>query len=276
MTVCIAAKCIDGAENRIVLCTDRRSGSALGSAETALKDRTLPHGWRCLTAGTEADIVALIRLYREAFVDPGNLAAVKIDATIKGPLFRRKKELAEEYIRNRFAISHAEFISLGKEKFPADIFHDALQRVSLLDLKADLIVAGFIDGAEEIYRCSSAGKVIAAYEYAVIGSGEYLAEASLLRRGQNDVMSLDETIYNVYEAKKHSEAVGSVGRQTSIYVLSRDGSHRAISVQLQMQLGEMFDKYGPKPVPRDLTFEGARYYDQEVAASAGKSADETC
>ena len=58
MTVCIAAACRDGSGPKIVLCTDKKSSSSLGSAETARKAVKLAMNWWCLTAGTEADILA--------------------------------------------------------------------------------------------------------------------------------------------------------------------------------------------------------------------------
>ena len=115
VTVCIAAACIEGEERKIVLCTDRRTGSVLGSAETALKNRTIKDGWRCLTAGAETDIHAMVRLYRAAFRSTPTITVQNIDSIIKLPLQQRKKELADEYIRHRFAISHADFITFGKE-----------------------------------------------------------------------------------------------------------------------------------------------------------------
>lgn len=213
----------------------------------------------------ESHILSLLRLYELSFSDKENLAPHKIDAAIKNPLFRRKKELADEYVQNRFAMSHDDFLKLGKEKLPSDLFHDALQKIAAIDLKADLIVAGFVQGAQEIYICSSDGKAAPVMEFAVIGEGEYLAEAALLRRGQNDVTSLEETLYNVYEAKRQAEAVGSVGKLTSIRVLSEDGEHKLVSSKTRTQLRKLYTEYGPKDLPGVLTFDGPLYYEEETA-----------
>ena len=136
-----------------------------------------------------------------------------------------------------------------------------------MDLKTDLIITGFLGGSEEIYRCNASGKATAVYEYAVVGEGEYLAEASLLQRGQNDIKSLDETLYNVYEAKKHAESVGSVGKLTSIYVFSSDGTHKLIGANAEHQLLEMYRQYGPKDLPSELKLEGVKYHREETSAA---------
>lgn len=262
MTVCIAAACRDNDEEKIVLCTDRKSNSVLGAAETARKTVWLPNKWRCLTAGTEADIIALTRLYKLEFKNKNNLEAETIDATIKRPLHVRKLNLAEEYVRRRFAISYDEFIKFGKERLPLEVFFDATQNIAQLELDAELILAGFIGKHAEIYYTDSKGVARAAYHFAVVGEGEYIASASLLRREQQDWLSLEETLYNVFEAKTLAERVGSVGKDTDMHVLSI-GGRRLTSLELDKQLEEMFKKYGPQPLPEQIKFEGEYYYKNE-------------
>jgi 20S proteasome alpha/beta subunit len=263
MTVCIAAACRDGGfkgEPKIVLCADRKSSTMLGSAETADKVQYLCHGCRCLTAGTESDIIALVRLYKKIFDDEGNRSATNIDSSIKEPLFRRRHDLATEYIRNRFLMSVDEFMKHGKERLPTELFYDATQKLSAIDLNADLIVAGFIDGAPEIYSTDSFGVARASNHFAVVGEGAYLASASLLRREQHDYSGLEETLYNVFEAKKLSESIGSVGKQTWISVLHHDGSSNITSREVDKELESWYEEYRPKKVRRDRKFNGKYYY----------------
>lgn len=260
MTVCIAAACREGNEKRIVLCTDARVSSALGSAETGRKCKWLRRGWGCLTAGTEGEIAALVRLYEASFKDDANISASAIDASIKGPLSQRKKALAEEYIRHRFAMSHDEFLQFGKERLPAEVFFDAVQQISKISLEAELIIAGFIDRTAEIYYTDSQGRARAATHFAIVGEGEYVASSALLRRQQDDFTSLENTIYNVFEAKKLAQAVGSVGQYTFLAVIREDGSVNLTSLEVDRQLEKLFEKYGPPAVPNNLKFEGEYFY----------------
>jgi 20S proteasome alpha/beta subunit len=259
MTVCIAAICNDNDEYKIVLCVDNKLSSDLGSTDKGRKLRTLPHKWRCLTAGTAPEITSLFRLYKSQFQDEDALTAENIDASMKAPCNRRKHDLAEEYCRTHFVTSHEDFMKFGKDRLPADLFHDAVQKIRNTDLEAQLIIAGFIESSAEIYYTDRWGKARPADDFAVIGQGELLAEAILLRREQHKWSSLEQTLYNVYEAKKYSEGVGTVGKTTDLAVLTSAGMRRT-SVDIDNQLEKLFDKYGPKPIPDDLKFKGEYYF----------------
>jgi 20S proteasome alpha/beta subunit len=259
MTVCMAAACKTGDNRKIMLCADHKSSSILGSSETARKEVPIGSGWYCLTAGTESAILGLVRLLKVEFNDDNNIKPETIDATIKRVLYQRRNELVEEYSQLRFSFSYNGFIKYGKERLPTEIFYDATQKIVQIELNADLIIAGLIGDDPEIYYTDSKGIVRAASHFAVIGEGEYIAASSLLRRGQNDWTSLEKTLYNVFEAKRLSESVGSVGKRTHIAVLEPE-ERRLTSLGLDKQLESWFEKYGPQEVPDDRKFEGEYYF----------------
>ena len=264
VTVCIAAPCLEGKGSRIVVCADRKASSALGSAESTLKMRALPSGWHALVSGNESDIEALIRHFRNQF---GTLPGFEeIDACIKQALFARKRELAEEYVQSRFAITYAEFYATGKERLPADVFHNAIQGISTIDLGAELIICGFISGFPEIYHCDRRGKATAASDFSVIGEGEYLAAASLLRREQHHMESLGHTLYNVFEAKRYAQAVGSVGAKTLLAVLEDGKKSHFCAIGIHEQLDAYLNQYGPKETPQTFGFNGPLYHEQKEQA----------
>ena len=212
MTVCIAAICHeDNDQDRpaIVLCTDARVGGSLGSSEWAFKQVHIGGTWHALTAGDAPDIVTLIKLFQIKFAEPNALLAENIDRSIKDVLFERKKQLAEEFIRDRFAITFDEFSQYGKVRLPEDLFREAMRQLREIDLKAEFILAGYVDGTPEIYSFDGSGRVGAANDYAVCGSGYYLAHAALMRREQSVMCTVERGLYNVFEAKKLSEAVRS-------------------------------------------------------------------
>jgi 20S proteasome alpha/beta subunit len=260
MTVCIAAICRDEDQEKIVLCSDRRMSSGLGGSEVGRKEHALSHGWRCLVSGDEDHFLALIRLYRIHFLDEARLTYEKIDAAMKAPLYERKKDIAEEYIRKRFAFSHDEFVKSGKDRLPADLFHEANQVINHTDLRASLIVAGFVGTSPEIYYTDEHCGAHPVMNFATIGEGSHLAHSVLLRREQMGWDSLSSTLYNVYEAKKYAESIGSVGPGTNISVMRSDGTKEITSYELDTQLGEAYIKYGPQKVPRNIKFDGDYYY----------------
>lgn len=251
MTVCIAAVCRTDAGPRVVLCTDQKAGSALGSAETALKQRTLGRNWISLTAGSESGIEALISVYRAQLNKMGQPNRQNIDEVIRAPISQRKRQLAEEYVQAKLAVSYEYFLDQGREKLPPDMFNDIIRSIASLNLDADFVIAGFISGFPDIYSVNSKGMVCATDEFAVAGEGGYLASAALLRRGQNNILTLEQTLYNVYEAKKYAEAVGSVGKSTVLSVLAPERSDM-MTISVYTELAEMFSKYGPQSLPNDI------------------------
>ena len=213
MTVCIAAACFHDPKDkkrRIVMCSDTKLTSSLGSMEGSLKQVFLPNGWCCLTSGNEPDILALVRLYKAQFKDKANLQAETIDASIKAPLYRRKSELAEEYVQRHLGRSYDYFLKHGKDDLTAEHFFDISQKIARLDLGTSLILTGFIDDEPEIYYTDSDGTAKAAAYYAVIGEGEYVAHSAPLRRGHYDAYFLDQTVDHVYEAKTLAEYVSTL------------------------------------------------------------------
>ena len=261
MTVCIAAQCRGPDGRVIVLCTDRKTSSALGSAETALKLRYLDKHWRMLTAGSERSISALYKLYYHRFFE-GDVTPDGLDTAIKSPLFERKRGIVDEYLKTRFAMPYDDFVKFGKEKLPADMFTEAMRHIKSIDLNAELIIAGFIEKSVEIYQCESNGEAYPVEDFAVIGEGSYLAQATLMRRSQSYVRSLDETLYNVYEAKRYAESVGSVGTATSLTVLHPDGRAAIVNSNTRVNLRTLFQEYGPKNLPDGFKL-GEPYFDEQ-------------
>jgi hypothetical protein len=260
MTVCIAAICEDGADEKLVLCSDRKLSSGLGSADVGKKDFLLPHAWRMLTAGNEGDYRALLKLYQLELLGRPKPSFATVDEVLKAPLFRRKQQIADSYIKKRFAITHAEFVANGKERLPADLYHDAMQRIGRMDLGAEVILAGHVEGMAEIYYTDADGSLHAVTNFATIGEGADLAHSILMRREQNTWSSLSATIYSVYEAKRYAESIGSVGKDTTISVVGQDGERKLLSFDLDKQLETAYEKYGPQKLPSTLKFDGEYYF----------------
>src|SRR5438552_3725069 len=112
MTVCIAAVCEENSDDpKIILCTDRKVSSALGSAETMLKSRIIGTRWRCLTAGKDTDILSLLRLLKNHFMSPSNIDETNVLSLVRNALNERKKEKADEIIQGKFGIPYTDFLA---------------------------------------------------------------------------------------------------------------------------------------------------------------------
>jgi hypothetical protein len=264
VTVCIAAICQDDeGKDQIVLCTDRKISSALGSAETSRKDLLIAHRWRLLTAGEESEIIALHRLYKLQFTDIKNLTADKLDESIKSPLRQRKRELADEYTFARYNMSYADFLASGKEKLPDEEFRNSIRNIAAIRLRANLIIAGFVGESPEVYYTDEEGVARAASDFAVIGEGQYLAQSVLLRREQFSGLSLHKTLYNAYEAKRYSESIGSVGKDTMLAIIASGAKRELTSFGVDKQLEKYYKDYGPKDLPFKFALDGPTFYSEE-------------
>lgn len=261
MTVCIAAIYYAGDKHqRIAVCTDGRVGSALGNHEHALKIRSLGKQWYALVSGSTSSIEALVREYRIAFATATDLTAKGIYSLTKAAPIARKRDLAEEYVQSRYAISYDDFLQYGRERFPPEIFSSDLVAIKKLELDAELILAGYPTdkqnvGVPYLYHCDCFGVVRERVDYAVVGEGELLAEAALLRRKQHDMESLHHTLYNIYEAKREAESVGSVGKKLWLGLLSPDKGIKIITSEYESQLEPFYSEYGPRRIPDDFKLE---------------------
>jgi len=255
MTVCIAAVCEENTDDRkIVLCTDRKISSALGSAETTLKSRSLGvESWRVLTSGADRDIQSTLRLLKQRFSESESIDETNVLSIVRAALNQRKKDKADELVNGRLAISYSEFLERGKKKLPKDIFRAITAEVELTKIDAEFVIVGYAYGFPILLKTDGNCGASIREHFAFAGEGAYLAQAALLSRAHNHLETLGRTIYSVYEAKKFSQGAPSVGEETSITILHQDGRHNLVSTTRGLAfLEEQYQKFGPKKVSRDL------------------------
>ena len=227
-----------------------------------LKDRGIPHNFRVLTAGSQREILSFIPHLEKYFkdapqIDETNVAVLLIDA-----LNHRKREKVEEYVQGQYAITYDEFKDIGKDKFPADLYREALGKISRIKIDASCIVGGFYYGQFPLLvTADENSRVTIAEDFAIIGEGEYLAAASLLQREHSDVNDLASTIYAVYEAKKLAERVGSVGRYTTISIMYPNGTLGRVNTDGKNYLDQVYQKYGPQRL-QPLVFNDDEFLDR--------------
>jgi len=192
MTVCIAAQFqltnpyTDDPTPAFVLCTDGRLSEAeWGSNDAAVKTHTLGYNYIALMAGHWATIRSLC-LELEAHMQRGDKPKTRAEAfdTVKGCV-------------TAFCAS-----SLCPEKV----------------IPSECLITGFIDKIPMIIWVRIDDKIPTVeirFDYSAIGEGSLLAESIMKHRGY-DVLNADlpTACYLVYEAKRFSESVDSVGPKT--------------------------------------------------------------
>jgi hypothetical protein len=264
MTICIGAICQQDKQNtepRIVLCHDWNSETEIGGSETSDKQRDLPKGWVALMADTMHRCEELVAQYERHLRGLGTvLDDRQLFEEMKIPAHNQKQVLANDYLRQMMGISYADLVSPEK-KIPESIVEERLNDVAKIQLRASLILAGFIDTQQSdegqqrhpylfVVEDSKEHEDVVRVEenFAAVGSGAYVAIPAMHQREHEEDKSLMETIYTVLEAKRLSEVVPGVGVATTLTVMYPDGTLKKWSNELCERLDVLFGKFGPKPI----------------------------
>ena len=185
MSVCIAAVCQDQDEPRIALCVDTRIDRGYqGVADNALKLRPLGHGMM------------------------GMLASDDFTAGQELLLQVRAMLLASDAHSTKTGLKAV--VEAGILEFVASPFYTKRHC-------HELIIAGFVDGDPLIlYVNMENGKWTVALEseFKAAGSGMHVANIFLTQRQCGSQKQVGETLYSIFEAKRHSEVVSGVGPGT--------------------------------------------------------------
>lgn len=248
MTVCIVAASTPSVSKpkHVVLCADYRMSTALGFADNLYKQHTIIGGWLCLGAGLDSEILRLVVLLRHQFRSAGQIDDPNVTALVRAALNERKREKADELTQGRYAMSYGDFLTIGREKLPPDIHREAVLSIADINLRASLIIVGWIDTFPCIIETTDKCTAHMREDFATIGEGAYLAQASLLQREQGYNMDLSATLYNVYEAKRYAERLPSVGPTTSITVVREDGIEYHVGAKAGTRLETLYEKFGPQ------------------------------
>jgi hypothetical protein len=119
-----------------------------------------------------------------------------------------------------------EFLANGMNTF-GDVGYGVMrERIDQTTLDCSLLIGGF-DQADRacIFSVEEPGTVhdFAGIGYWAIGSGALNALGRLSIRKQRSGLSIEQTIYNVYEAKIAAESAFGVGPTTNLFVVRPDG-----------------------------------------------------
>jgi 20S proteasome alpha/beta subunit len=171
-----------------------------------------------------------------------------VKALIQKVLSERKRELCEEYIQGRFAISYENFLANGKNQLPSPRFEAAVRAIENITLGVEFLITGYASTFPLIIETDQYGKTYIRESFATIGEGGHLAHSSLMHRQYDEMRKHNAAVYMVYEAKKWAERNRTVGNHTAMQVFHRNGTFDYLQREgLDLLEGE-FKKYGPKPI----------------------------
>jgi hypothetical protein len=234
-TLTIGIVAITGDNNFIVTGSDRLVSSNEGvvqGIETTLKARKIAPSWGLMFAATDANL--FLPIVREVWDRLGH-----VDQThdleevqrVVADVYREKfdKAFTSGYLVRYGFKSIADFKAAGFVQFGEHKFQDICDAIDKFDLGITLLGYGFDDERmPHIFQVDNPGRVTShdLLRYAVIGSGYYMAMASLHRK--KIPYHLDPLIYRVLEAKFSAETAPGVGKNTSLLWMDRVGETKSI------------------------------------------------
>ena len=228
-TVCIAATCMEDSEPRIILCADTKmTFGDVAAWEGAVKCHQIFPGWFVMLSGDSSKAKEVIDRYisnLNTFVHLGPTDVEVIDQ-LRVPLRQQRTSDVDEYVISQTGLTYREFLEKA-DKFPDVARVELFEGVKRVSLGCDLIIVGFTTGRPRIYGTDATGRLVEQDTMCSIGCGYIAALASMSRREYNRNLDIHEALYYVYEAKRASEGVPGVGKQTHMLVLAPLESQQA-------------------------------------------------
>ena len=242
MSVCIAA--FTHKEGAIVTASDRMVSTDFGQVTADATVFTLEYiaqGWFVLFAGNDIGCVPGIFQAATATLEAGGPRPTAQVGDVRKAIMdayntERAKKACEEALGVYGIQSLEELNESAREKYGDTQFLRMTKAVDSVLLDVDLLLCGYDDNGYPHLLSVETG-IFADHDrvgYAAIGSGRRLAVTSLMFRRQSITTGLEQTIYNVCEAKFRSEAAAGVGGDQTFVTI-----HRADQAPVYVKGGEV-------------------------------------
>lgn len=257
MTLCIGAlgRASFPPSPCIVLCFDSKVSVDEFSSESEYKFHVLSNQIVALFSDRPGRAKEFALIY-ERYLKTVELTEENALEKLRVPLAELKTRIADSYMQRCLAISYQQLLDHGDRWVGADKKAKYLSDIDAHQLKVGLIIAGFI-GSVPILCELRDGELEWRTTFCLIGSGAYVAEPAMHARKHTFNTSLEDALYNTYEAKKIGESSPFVGQETRMLVIyPADGNSKGhIRAQFVTPIGQKylqkrFRRYGPKPVKK--------------------------
>jgi 20S proteasome alpha/beta subunit len=282
MTLCIAAACQEEGRTSIVTAFDAKVSSKAWSSETEQKVEGLhPGKIAALFSGNIPEARELGGIYRRYLADHDFKGSML--ESLRAPLAIRKQRIITSIVRRRLGLTYQEFLDQG-QKIDPSLRTKIFEEIDNSNIEVDLIIMAFthIGGGRPnestIFRMVL-NDVQVEKHFACIGDGMSVAEQALHRRKQNSSLSLERTLYHVYEAKKLGEISPTVGSKTWVAVLTPNNDEkmrfnfRLASVAGERILREHYKKFGLQKVT-DLQIPSEGFFNDFTKSMADEMAED--
>ncbi len=232
VTICIASVTKHGMGGDIAAVSDRMISAPDDSVQAteAMKARKISKTWALMFSGEGNLFLPIVAEISKRLGTFDKAYDFKMVQSVVSDVYRTMfSEQCSSIYLSRYGLSSiADFRKLGLSQF-GDKFYDICKWIDEYNLGIDLLAYGFDpDGSPHIFDISNPG-VVTNHDllgYAVIGSGSYMATASLRRKKMP--YDLDSVVYRLLEAKFSAESASGVGEGTTLFTMSPEGKNKSI------------------------------------------------
>jgi len=253
MTLCIAAE----SRRKVILGSDFRGEFGdYTSAENQNKLEWVENVWPILIAGTVArahDLVAAINWEFSSVRAKGEkIDDTNVAALLRAATRRMKYQVADVITGGELGISYGAFLKNGKAYLSEKAFDDIESNIRSTDLSCEAIFTFFHDQRPYIYEIDGKGGVGLVDNFCCIGSGSWLANASLHFREHEYDQTLRTSVYQVFEAHQLATRAPGVGEKFAISVFHQERNGTIVWERLEeagaRSLARSFTLLGPKKI----------------------------
>lgn len=257
MTICIAALCDDG--KKCVVAADREI-TTISKNQTERKIEVFTDSCIVMGAGDTSQISEIIRRSRVNFDSTKKRSVLEIASIIRDNYVDLHLERAEFSILRPRNLSWKEYKETAS-KIPN--FRDIEGQIWNYGIDAAcFLVAGVDDTGAHIYRIFylgiGSGNWIDCWDKSymkAIGSGNGHAEVALALLEHHKSLTVNQTLYNVYSAKKIAEIAPYVGPSTDIAIIE-NGKVNFLTNDQVKKLTDLRDKTLKSSMPKSPEIEG--------------------
>lgn len=255
MSICIVAiaersKMVIAADTMVSL-----QGGAFSADATMTKGMELvPHRWGAAFAGDDVSrALPLLARVKKELSGRNALTVEDVAGSLVRGYHAERTALAVETHLGIYSLDMPQFLSNG-----ANIFQDGFgvmrERIEQVTLGCECLLHGF-DHEDAPHIVSVEHPGVAQFiniGYWAIGSGAPMAFTRLSLRQQAPYTSLEETIYNVCEAKSAAQRALGVGKLTVLMICEPGQSVLTLSAQVSHEVLSVSEQALIPDVPKDL------------------------
>lgn len=265
MTVCIAAVCESA--KKIVIAADRMLTfpypTNLEFETEEEKIETLAPSYIALVSGNSAYGTEILKNSRTQLAGATTPEADRVFNIVKSEYASvRMVKIDDTIISSSLGVDYAKFLGKGGT-LPAylqpqsQVYQQLCMFTQQFNLGVEIIVAGIDKSGAHIWVIIHPGTLISLDKlgYGAIGSGGIHATIHLSLSAQTSRKKLFDTLYNVYMAKKASEAAPGVGQVTDMAIVESEGVFRCTEPILE-ELGKLYLESTKKLSPTYDTLQG--------------------